>query len=234
MDFTKSLHENLQDKKTPFFVAHRGSCGANIPCNTLLAYKLAVDQGADVIEIDVSKSKDGVFFVFHPGMEKVYLNSKFNISEMTAAEVSQIPILNVDGVETHYRIPTLEEVLSFLKQKTYINVDKFFDGKRGHDSFAGEGLSLELIRRYGIRVSELGDYSMEYDLKTPEQQAEVCNVVRFAINRCQLSREHLDYVISAVSELYKDRESIPNMRIVSGHTLPMRHFHAFLEPYRAE
>ena len=31
---------------------------------------------------------------------------------------------------------------------------------------------LELIRRYGIRVSELGDYSMEYDLKTPEQQAE--------------------------------------------------------------
>ena len=116
----------------------------------------------------------------------------------------------------------------------YINVDKFFDGKRGHDSFAGEGLSLELIRRYGIRVSELGDYSMEYDLKTPEQQAEVCNVVRFAINRCQLSREHLDYVISAVSELYKDRESIPNMRIVSGHTLPMRHFHAFLEPYRAE
>lgn len=116
----------------------------------------------------------------------------------------------------------------------YINVDKFFDGKRGHDSFAGEGLSLELIRRYGIRVSELGDYSMEYDLKTLEQQAEVCNVVRFAINRCQLSREHLDYVISAVSELYKDRESIPNMRIVSGHTLPMRHFHAFLEPYRAE
>ena len=116
----------------------------------------------------------------------------------------------------------------------YINVDKFFDGKRGHDSFAGEGLSLELIRRYGIRVSELGDYSMEYDLKTPEQQAEVCNVVRFAINRCQLSREHLDYVISAVSELYKDRESIPNMRIVSGHTLPMRHFHAFLEPCRAE
>ena len=115
----------------------------------------------------------------------------------------------------------------------YINVDKFFDGKRGHDSFAGEGLSLELIRRYGIRVSELGDYSMEYDLKTPEQQAEVCNVVRFAINRCQLSREHLDYVISAVSELYKDRESIHNMRIVSGHTLPMRHFHAFLEPYPA-
>ncbi|MBS6952262.1 MAG: tryptophanase [Enterocloster asparagiformis] len=113
----------------------------------------------------------------------------------------------------------------------YINMDRFFDGKRGHESFAGAGFSLELIRRYGIRVSELGDFSMEYDLKTPEQQKEVCNVVRFAVNRSQLSKEHLDYVIAAVAELYKDRDSIPNMRITMGHKLPMRHFHAFLEPY---
>ena len=34
--------------------------------------------------------------------------------------------------------------------------------------------------------------------------------------------------------LYEDRESIPNMRIVWGHKLPMRHFHAFLEPYANE
>jgi tryptophanase len=113
----------------------------------------------------------------------------------------------------------------------YINMDKFFDGKRGHETFAGEGFSLELIRRYGIRVAELGDYSMEYDLKTPEQKEEVCNVVRFAINRSMFSKEHLDYVIAAVKALYEDRENIPNMRIIWGHNLPMRHFHAFLEPY---
>ena len=51
---------------------------------------------------------------------------------------------------------------------------------------AGEGFSLELIRRYGIRGSELGDYSMEYDLKTSEQQAELANVVRFAIDCSRL------------------------------------------------
>lgn len=113
----------------------------------------------------------------------------------------------------------------------YINMDEFFDNKRGHETFAGQGFSLELIRRYGIRTSELGDYSMEYDLKTPEQQKEVCNVVRFAINRSQLSQEHLDYVIAAVKALYEDRENIPNVRITMGHNLPMRHFHAFLEPY---
>ena len=116
----------------------------------------------------------------------------------------------------------------------YINMDEFFDGKRDHTTFAGTGFSLELIRRYGIRVSELGDFSMEYDLKTPEQQAELANVVRFAIDRSRLTKEHLDYVIAAVAQLYKDRESIPNMRILWGHKLPMRHFHAFLEPYPNE
>ena len=50
----------------------------------------------------------------------------------------------------------------------------------------------------------------------------------------RLTKEHLDYVIAAVKALYEDRENIPNMRIVWGHNLPMRHFHAFLEPYPNE
>ncbi len=70
-------------------------------------------------------------------------------------------------------------------------MDTFFDGKKGHETFAGQGFALELIRRYGIRVSELGDYSMEYDLKTPEQKEEVCNVFRFAINRSMFSQKSI-------------------------------------------
>lgn len=133
--------------------------------------------------------------------------------------------------EGFYKAGVKGVVLPAGGHAVYINMDEFFDGKRGHEKFAGQGFSIELIRRYGIRTSELGDYSMEYDLKTPEQQAEVANVVRFAINRSQLSREHLDYVIAAVKALYEDRENIPNIRITWGHNLPMRHFHAFLEPY---
>ena len=113
----------------------------------------------------------------------------------------------------------------------YVNMDEFFDNKRAPETFAGQGFSVELIRRYGIRTAELGNYSMEYDLKTPEQQKEVANVVRFAVNRSQLSKEHMDYVIAAVKALYEDRATIPNIKIVKGHNLPMRHFHAFLEPY---
>ena len=119
------------NNKTPLLAAHRGVCGANIPCNTLAAYEIALRQGADVIELDVSKSKDGELFAFHPGMEPVYLKCGKMISEMTAAEVREVPLLNQDEVPTHYRTPTLFEALSFLKDRAYINVDKFWTDVEG-------------------------------------------------------------------------------------------------------
>ena len=64
MRFDRSIFENRHSAGRPFLAAHRGVSGANIPCNTLLSYKIAVMQGADVVELDVSKSKDGKFFVF--------------------------------------------------------------------------------------------------------------------------------------------------------------------------
>ena len=119
------------NNKAPLLAAHRGVCGANIPCNTLAAYEIALRQGADIIELDVSRSKDGELFAFHPGMEPVYLKCGKMISEMMATEVREIPLLNQDEVPTHYRIPTLIEALSFLKDRAYINVDKFWTDVEG-------------------------------------------------------------------------------------------------------
>lgn len=48
----------------PAAVAHRGS-SAHAPENTLAAFDLAMDQGADFIELDVQQSSDGELFVFH-------------------------------------------------------------------------------------------------------------------------------------------------------------------------
>lgn len=154
----------------------------------------------------------------------LYEASKF---EYLDARVKQCEYL----AQGFYKAGVKGVVLPAGGHGVYINMDEFFDNKRGPLTFAGQGFSVELIRRYGIRTAELGNYSMEYDLKTPEQQKEVANVVRFAINRSQLSKEHMDYVIEAVKALYEDRASIPNIKIVKGHNLPMRHFHAFLEPY---
>ena len=112
-------------------VAHRGVCGANVPCNSIAAYKIALNQGADVVEIDVSKSKDGKFYVFHPGMEHVFLRSDRRIDQMTSDEVDALFLVNQDSVKTSYKVPTLSEVLALLKDKVYINVDKFWTDVEG-------------------------------------------------------------------------------------------------------
>ena len=140
MDFNKSIFENRKDRKSPFLVAHRGVCGANVPCNTMASYKIATDLGADVVEIDVSKSKDGVFYVFHPWMEPVFLKSKY-LWELTSEEIDNLRLVNSDSVKTSYRVPRLSEVLAFLKGKAYINVDKFWTDV--------EGITAE-IRKAGV------------------------------------------------------------------------------------
>lgn len=145
---------NILLQKKPLLAAHRGVCGANIPCNTLAAYAIALQQGADIIELDVSKSLDGELFAFHPEMEPVYLKCGKMISEMTAKEVREVPLLNQDEVPTHYRVPTLEEALAFLKDKAYINVDKFWTDV--------EGITA-CIRRAGVERQAIVKTYLEED-----------------------------------------------------------------------
>ena len=73
IDFNKTIFENTREK--PILCAHRGISGGNIPCNTLAAFKAALYQGAEMIELDVSKAKDGEFFIFHPGMEVPHMKT---------------------------------------------------------------------------------------------------------------------------------------------------------------
>lgn len=107
--------------------AHRGVWGGNIPCNNILAYDIAIAQGADMVEIDVTMSKDGKLFVFHPHMEPYHLGRDVHLEEMTADEIRELRYCNYDGAPTEVPINTLDEVLEHLKGRCYINIDKFGD-----------------------------------------------------------------------------------------------------------
>lgn len=156
MNFDLNIFEQRKQYGRAFLAAHRGVNRANIPCNSLLAYKIALMQGADIVEIDVSKSKDGKFFAFHPGMEPVYLDCGKYISEMTAADVEKLSLLNCDHVPTHYRVPTLQQVFALLKDKCYINVDKFWTDIEG---ITGEirkaGVEKQVIVKTGVDENSL-------------------------------------------------------------------------------
>lgn len=106
--------------------AHRGTAGGNIPCNTLTAYELALRDGADIIELDVSKSLDGELFCFHPGMEPVMYEDPTLIADMPAAQAARRLLRNQDKVETVYTTPTLDAAFELLKNRCLIAVDKYW------------------------------------------------------------------------------------------------------------
>lgn len=122
------LRTTAQEKL--MIVAHRGTCGGNIPCNTLASYEIALKQGADMIEIDVDMSADGELFIFHPGMESAHLAQDVHIPEMTAKEVRALRFVNQDNTPTQFPLNTLDEVLERFKGRCYINCDKFWEHPR--------------------------------------------------------------------------------------------------------
>ncbi|MBQ7839355.1 MAG: glycerophosphodiester phosphodiesterase family protein [Lachnospiraceae bacterium] len=118
-------------KEKIIIVAHRGTAGGNIPCNTLASYEIALKQGADMIEIDVEMSRDGKLFIFHPGMEPHHLDHcKEGIWNMTAEEISELRFVNYDRAQTQFGLNTFDEVLENFKGRCYINVDKFWGHPR--------------------------------------------------------------------------------------------------------
>ncbi|WP_049578336.1 glycerophosphodiester phosphodiesterase [Streptomyces sp. SBT349] len=78
----------------PDSIAHRGSSGM-APENTAAAVELAVEQGADFVEIDVQRTKDGRLVNFHDctlerttDVEEVYPGRpSYRVSDFTWAEL---------------------------------------------------------------------------------------------------------------------------------------------------
>jgi len=113
----------------------------------------------------------------------------------------------------------------------YIDVEEFFKGINMEiDDFGGVGFTIELLKHYGIRACELGPFAFEWDRKTPEQRDNILNLVRFAIPRNVYDSSHIDYAVAAITELYKNRDHIPKVRISRGANLRLRHFQSGLQP----
>ncbi len=113
----------------------------------------------------------------------------------------------------------------------YVDIDRFFEGTDVRiEDFGGVGLTLELIRRYGIRGCELGPFAFEWDKKTPEERKGILNFVRFAVPRNVYNVEHINYTVAALTELHRNRERIPTVEIVRGKELRLRHFQTGLKP----
>ena len=106
----------------PLVIAHRGA-SAYAPENTLAAFKLAFDLGADGIELDVELTKDGVPVVFHfdPAEQTHGLRT---LKGMTLAQVKQLDAGAWFGAKfSGEKIPTLAEVLAAIETRGLIVIE---------------------------------------------------------------------------------------------------------------
>jgi glycerophosphoryl diester phosphodiesterase len=92
----------------PLVIAHRGA-SAYAPENTLAACELAVQMGADMIELDVQRTSDGELVVFHDDTTERWDGKKRLASTCSLAELLTLDI----GGE---RVATLPEIFELTRR----------------------------------------------------------------------------------------------------------------------
>ena len=130
-------------------IAHRGFSGI-YPENTMLAFKKAIEIGADGIELDVHLSKDGQVMIIHDEALKRTTGLDGVISDYTRAELEKISAGKTKNDEFGFTpIPSLEEYLAFMAE----HKDKFtnIELKTAPVYYPEiEEKTLELVRKFDL------------------------------------------------------------------------------------
>lgn len=109
-------------------VAHRGgglATGKTLyPENSRAALAASMALGVEMAELDVQKTRDGVFVVLHDTWLDRTTTCRGQLIERTLDELKGCRlVVEGTGVATSEAIPTLREVLEFTRDRMLINID---------------------------------------------------------------------------------------------------------------
>jgi glycerophosphoryl diester phosphodiesterase len=128
-------------------LAHRGA-SADAPENTLTAFRQAVEQKADGVELDVQICASGEVVVCHdPRLDRL-AGEPIEVLSTSWANLRRVDVGSCLGFSPE-RIPLLEEVLELLPEELLVNVELKCDTFDDHGLTAA---TVEVIRR--VRASE--------------------------------------------------------------------------------
>jgi len=115
------LNEFYHHPEHVMVAAHRSAHLVN-PENSLAAIRDAIEIGADLIELDVRKTKDGVYVLLHDEKIDRTTPAKGKVSDYTYDQLKAIPLLQ-NGQPTNERIPTFESALRTAKGHIMVDID---------------------------------------------------------------------------------------------------------------
>ncbi|WP_299471124.1 glycerophosphodiester phosphodiesterase family protein [uncultured Roseibium sp.] len=130
--------------KQALIVSHRGACRC-APENTFASLEKAIDLGADVVELDVRPSRDGVLYVLHDATVDRTTDGAGRISELTSTDVDQLDAGAWFAPEfAGERVPRLEAFLDACRGRigTYVEI-KEGDPAEIRDMLAVRGMLNE-------------------------------------------------------------------------------------------
>jgi glycerophosphoryl diester phosphodiesterase len=132
-------------KYTVRVIGHRGASGY-APENTMVSYKKAFEMGAEMVELDIYKSADGVLTIMHDSNAKRTTGVDLEIEKTTYAEIAKLDAGSSFGKEfAGEQVPTLEQVLAWAAGKIQVNIEIKGDG-------CEEGV-VSLINKYEMKNS---------------------------------------------------------------------------------
>ncbi|KAK3014792.1 hypothetical protein RJ639_009123 [Escallonia herrerae] len=143
-------------RNPPLVCAHGGESSKAFP-NTMAAYHIALDSQVDCIEIDVSRSSDGVLFALHDRdlqqitgnsssrvgyfSTKSYFTFDFVMNELTKTIQNEIKDLHRRSELNDINVPTVEDALKLVSSSVRQVV---LDAKVGPPSYE-RGLAKDIL-----------------------------------------------------------------------------------------
>lgn len=127
--------------KQAVVVCHRGA-SLQAPENTLASLEKAIELGAEVVELDVRPSGDGVLYVLHDATVDRTTDGSGRISDMTSAEIDRLDAGSWFGADfAGQRVPRLETFLDACRGRiaTYVEI-KEGDPAEVRDMLAVRGM----------------------------------------------------------------------------------------------
>jgi glycerophosphoryl diester phosphodiesterase len=117
------LLQRLDVREDVAVTAHRGA-SERAPENTMAAFREALAAGADYVELDVQRTRDGALVVIHDGDLMRMAGDPRKVKDLTLPEIQAIDIGRKRGLQyAGERVPTLAEVIDFARGRFRINIE---------------------------------------------------------------------------------------------------------------
>lgn len=131
--------------------AHRAN-HLEAPENSLKSVADAIEQGIDMIEIDIRQTKDGVLVLMHDETVNRTTNGKGKVSDFLLKDILKLNLYKANGTLTDQTIPTFKDVLQLARGNVYIDLD--IDSKAPFDKV------YPVVNQYGM-LKQVLFYSSE-------------------------------------------------------------------------